>query len=380
MSAILIVAGENSGDKHAAELVRRFKNIRPSIDFYGIGGEHMAAEGVSLLYSVEDLSVVGIFEVLTHLKRIKKIYQHIRKEITEDPPVAAVLVDSPDFNLRLAKHLKKASIPVLYYISPTVWAWRKRRLNAIQRSVEKMLLIFPFEEKIYGERGIPSAYVGHPLKERVNISLTKTEFFDRYSLDPQKRLIAILPGSRKSEIKYHMPVLAEAVQKLGQEFDAQFVLPLAENLSEAFVKPYLGDASKDVHILSGDRYEGMAFSDIVLASCGTANLEAALLGTPIVAFYRLSPLTYYLGIKLMKIKDFSIVNILAGKKIVPELIQKNFTCKNILIEARRILGQVKVQAAIEAEYERIRRLLGDKIASENAARELDRLVHKNSDL
>jgi lipid-A-disaccharide synthase len=321
MSSILIVAGENSGEKHGANLVRQFKRLPPSFSFYGIGGNHMAEQGVTLLYSVEDLAVVGIFEVITHLPRIRKIFHQIKKETIEKRPVAAVLIDSPDFNLRLAKHLKKLSIPVLYYISPTVWAWRKKRLNTIKKVVDKMLLIFPFEEKIYTESGIPATYVGHPLKERVKISLTKEEFFQRYRLDPEKKVVAILPGSRKSEVKFHMPVLTQALKKLGHEFDPQFILPLAENLTEAYIRSFLRDIPIDVNILSKDGYEAMAYSDIALSSCGTANLEAALLGTPVIAFYRISPLTYYSGIKLMKIRHFSIVNILAGKKIIPELIQ-----------------------------------------------------------
>lgn len=374
MSSILIVAGENSGEKHGANLVRQFKRLQPSFTFYGIGGKNMAEQDVSLLYSVEDLAVVGIFEVVTHLPRIRKIFHHIKKETIKQRPIAAVLIDSPDFNLRLAKHLKKSSIPVLYYISPTVWAWRTKRLRSIKKTVNKMLLIFPFEEKIYAERGIPATYVGHPLKERVKISMTKEEFFHKYRLDPEKKLFAILPGSRNSEIKFHMPILNQVIKNLSQEWDAQFILLLAENLMETYVTSFLSEPSPSVQILSQDGYEAMAYSDIALSSCGTANLEAAMLGTPIVAFYRISPLTYYAGIKLMKIKNFSIVNILAGKKIIPELIQRNFTAANLLDETRKILGSERVRSAIKAEYKKIRLLLGENIASDKAARELEKIL------
>ena len=380
MSSILIVAGENSGEKHGAALVSQFKRLQPSLSFYGIGGKHMAEQGVSLLYSVEELAIVGIFEVITHLLRIRKIFQRIKKETIEKRPVAAVLIDSPDFNLRLAKHLKKLSIPVLYYISPTVWAWRKKRLNTIKKVVDKMLLIFPFEEQIYAEHGIPATYVGHPLKERVKITSTKDEFFQRHRLDPEKKIVAILPGSRKSEVKFHMPVLIHAIKKLEQEFHSQFVLPLAENLQEDYLRSYLKDLPTHVTILPYDGYDAMAYSDIALSSCGTANLEAALLGTPVVAFYRLSPLTYYSGIKLMKIDQFSIVNILAGKNIIPELIQRDFTVENILDETRKILLSERVRSEIKAEYEKIYIALGDKIASENASRELERLIKNRGDL
>lgn len=382
MSSILIVAGENSGEKHGANFVRKFKDLRPSVSFYGIGGKQMAAEGVNLLYSVEDLAVVGIFEIIAHIPRIRKIFHRIKKETIQIQPAAAVLIDSPDFNLRLAKHLKDLSIPILYYISPTVWAWRKKRLNIIKETVDRMCLIFPFEEKIYAEQGIPATYVGHPLKERVKISLTKQEFLSRYRLDPAKKLIALLPGSRKSEIRYHLPVLSEVINKIIREWHAHFILPLAENLTEAYVTSFLSAPSENFTILQQDRYEAMAYSDVVLSSCGTANLEAALLGAPAVAFYRISPFTYYAGIKLMKIRNFSIVNILAGKKIIPELIQRNFTVDKILEQTRNILESERERSQIKAEYEKIRLLLGEKIASENVAQELEGLLEnqKNCNL
>jgi lipid-A-disaccharide synthase len=374
MSSILIVAGENSGDKHGANLVHKFKRLHPTASFYGIGGEHMAEQGVDFVSTVQELAVVGIFEVVTHLPRIRKIFRRIIQKTAEKKPVAAVLIDAPDFNLRLAKHLKRLSVPVLYYISPTVWAWRKKRLLTIKKVVDKMLLIFPFEEKIYAEHGIPAVYVGHPLKERVKITLTKEEFFQRYRLDPQKKMVTIMPGSRKSEVKFHMPVLAPAIEQLHQELHPQFILPLAENLPEDFVQSFLRDLSLPVLVLSEHGYEAIAHSEIALSSCGTANLEAALLGTPVVAFYRISPLTYHTGIRLMRIKNFSIVNILAGKKIIPELIQSDFTVENLLSETRKILGSREIRSEISAEYDKLDKALGDKIASENASRELDELI------
>jgi lipid-A-disaccharide synthase len=193
-------------------------------------------------------------------------------------------------------------------------------------------------------------------------------------LDPEKKVVAILPGSRKSEVKFHMPVLTQALKKLGQEFDPQFILPLAENLTEAYIRSFLRDIPIDVNILPKDGYEAMAYSDIALSSCGTANLEAALLGTPVIAFYRISPLTYYSGIKLMKIRHYSIVNILAGKKIIPELIQRDFTVGNIMDETRKILSSKRIQSEIKAEYEKINVALGEHMASENASRELERLI------
>jgi len=375
MDSILIVAGENSGEKYGAELVHQFKKLRPSLNFFGIGGKHMATEGVHLLFPVEELAVVGVFEVISHLPRIKKIFNRIKKEIKRQKPSASVLIDSPDFNLRLAKKLKKLQIPILYYISPTVWAWRKGRLKTIKKTVEKMMLIFPFEEKIYEEYEIPAVYVGHPLKERVKASLPKEEFSKKYELDPKKKLIALLPGSRKSESKYHMPVLAQALERIRSEWDVQFVLLLAESLERNFLQNLVPRWLKGIKILSEDHYEAIASSDLILSACGTANLEAALLETPLISFYRISPLTYFFGHRLATIKNFSIVNILAGKRIIPELIQRDFTAENIYEETKKILDSESLRSEMIAHFRRIKILLGEKNASQNAARELERLIN-----
>lgn len=379
MGGILIIAGENSADKHGANLVQQFKKLRPSFTFFGIGGKHMAEQGVRLLYTVQDLALIGVFEILAYLPRLKNIFDHLVKETERLKPEAAVLIDSPDFNLRLAKRLKSLSIPVLYYISPTVWAWRSRRINTIKKTVAKMLLIFPFEENIYRDHAIPAVYVGHPLKERVKISMFREDFQKKYGLHPEKIMVAVLPGSRPSEIKYHMPVLTEAMMKIEKEYGAQFILPLAENLETEYVASFIPSTFDTLEIIGQDIYEALAYSDIALSSCGTANLEAALLGTPLITFYRISPLTYYSGRKLMKIKNFSIVNILAGQRIIPELIQKDFTVENILKEFREMLLSKSLQEKIRACYKEIDGLLGEKIASENAARELDWLIQPKTD-
>ena len=377
MDSIFIAAGENSGEKYGASLVGQFKKLHPSYSFFGIGGKHMAAEGVELLYSVEDLVVVGGFEVISHLPRLKKIFDHVRGEVRHRKPVASVLIDSPDFNLRLAKKMKKMSIPVLYYVSPTVWAWRKKRLKAIKKTVKKMMLIFPFEEKIYEQAGIPAVYVGHPLLERIRALLSRQEFLEKYGLNPDKKLIAVLPGSRKSELNYHMEVLPDALNRLQKEHDAQFVLLFAENLDRDLLSAYLPLLPQELKVLVADHYEAISSSDVVLSSCGTANLETALLETPLIVFYRISPLSYSLGRWLVKIDDFSIVNILAGERIIPELIQKDFTAENILKEANGIFDSDKARAKMIGHFKRIKKILGKKVASRNAALELQKLIFED---
>lgn len=378
MDSILIIAGENSGEKYGAALVREFKKLHPSLSFFGIGGKQMGSEGVELLYPIQDLAVVGVFEILAHIPKIRRIFSRIKKEVRERKPFAAVLIDSPDFNLRLAKVLKRLSIPVMYYISPTVWAWRKRRLNIIKRTVTKMLLIFPFEESVYRAQNIPAEYIGHPLKERVQATLTKKEFFEKYGFDSERKLVTLLPGSRQSEIRYHMPVLMKAAEKIGKVFQAQFVLPLADNIDQGFLSGFVPPHFKDLKILPGDAYNALAWSDLALSSCGTANLEAALLEIPFVGFYRLSSITYRLGVRFVRIKNYSIVNILAGTRIIPELIQNDFTPEALFQESEKILISSEIQANMKAQFRRIKDILGDKIASQNAARELKTLIEKTS--
>lgn len=374
--SVLIVAGEKSGEAYGAGLVREFKTIEPSARFFGIGGKRMESEGVDILFPMDDLAVVGIVEILSQIPRIRKIFRRIQEEVKARAPQAAVLIDSPDFNLRLAKRLKKLGVPVLYYISPTVWAWRRGRLRTIKKNVTEMLLIFPFEEAIYKNGGIPARFVGHPLLERIRIAFGREEFCRKYGLDPKRKLITLLPGSRATEIRFHLPVLVRAMEKMRREWAAQFVLVQADHLDEDFYRRFLPQGLPGLTTVRRDAYEAMAAGDLVLSACGTANLEAALVGTPLIAFYRLSPLTYIFGVKFVRIKNYSIVNILAGDRIIPELIQRRFTPENLFQEAKRILASPDIQAAMKERFQQIRSSLGEAPASKNAAFELDKLLGK----
>lgn len=375
MTSVLIVAGESSGDRHAAGLVRAFKGLDPSVRFFGTGGPALEGEGVELLASIKDLALVGVFEILSSLPRVKRIFNHIVEECEARRPAAAVLVDSPDFNLRLAKALKKRGIPILYYISPTVWAWRRGRLKTIKANVDKMLLIFPFETEIYREAGIPAAFVGHPLIEKIKVELGREAFARKFGLDPARRIITLLPGSRRSELSFHMPVLAEAAARIRDIFDAQLVLVLAESLEEDFLRSLLpAGGLAGLTVIRTRGYEAMAASDLVLSSCGTATLEAALLGTPLVSFYRISPLTYFFGRPFVRAQHYCIVNILAGEAVVSELIQGRFTADNLIAETRRLLDSEDERARMKTALAQIRSKLGEEKASTNAARELAALL------
>lgn len=371
----LIIAGENSGEKYGARIVHEFRKLHPSATFFGIGGKEMEKEGVDLLFSIKELALVGAFEVIAHLPRLRRIFSHLKEEIARREPVASVLIDSPDFNLRLAKVLKKKSIPVLYYISPTVWAWRKGRLKTIKNAVDKMMLIFPFEEKMYGEHQIPAVYVGHPLREILKFALPKKEFLKKHNLDPSKKVITFLPGSRRSELTFHMPVIVKAIKRIQEEFDTQFLLLKAENIDDQLISGFISSSMDKIKILAEDKYEAMASSDIILAACGTANLEAALLEIPLISFYRIQPLTYLLGRPFVHIRNYSIVNILAGRRIVPELIQRDFTPQNIYRETKRILCSAEKRMEMIKDFQSIKKILGDRMASQNAAQELGKLIH-----
>ena len=369
MKSILIIAGENSGEKYGAQLIKEFKKITDEYSFFGIGGSWMERERVELLFRLSDVSLRGIFEIFSHIPRILNIFKSVLNEIKRRRPVASILIDFPDFNLRLAKRLYKMKIPVLYYISPTIWAWRRGRIKKIKKYINKILLIFPFEEEIYKNHNINAVFVGHPLIERIKINLTKEEFFRKYHLDPKQKLIVLMPGSRESEIKYHLPVLKKGIEKLKNKIKCQFLLIKAENIREELIRKYI-NSNLEIKILSEDNYEAMYYSDLIISSCGTANLEAALLEKPLITFYRLSPLTYNLGIHFVKIKNYSIVNILAGKRIIPELIQKDFTSDKIYTEALRILNSPQIISEMKEEFKKIKKKLGKGEASKKAAQEL----------
>lgn len=374
MESVLIIAGENSGEKYGAALIQCFLQRNPALHFFGIGGRYMEEAGTELLFHINDLSVVGATEIIFQIPRLLHIFNQLRREIRRRRPLAAVLIDSPDFNLRLAGVLHRLKIPVLYYVSPTVWAWRPGRLKTIKKYVDKMMLIFPFEKDIYARNHIPASYIGHPLKERIRLHLSEQQFRDKYAIESDRRLLMLLPGSRKSEIQHHMPILMEALIHLRSERSFQPLLLQAENLEPEYLRRFLPPGFEDLRFLSQDGYEAMAYSDLVFSSCGTANLESALLGTPFIAFYRISPLTYRLGIKHVRIQNYSIVNILAGEKIVPELIQDDFTPENLIREAHNILSRPERRIAMLDHFKRIDGLLGNEPASKNAARELEYLI------
>jgi lipid-A-disaccharide synthase len=368
--SILIIAGESSGEKYGAGVIDALRSYVPDIHFFGIGGKRMKEAGAELLYSVSELALVGIFEIFSHIPRLKRIFRYLEEETAARKPEMAVLIDAPDFNLRLARKLKRLEIPVFYYISPTVWAWRRNRLKTIKKYIDKMLLIFPFEESIYKEHGIPAVFVGHPLLQHLQLNLSRNDYFAKFNFNPQKKQIAFLPGSRQSEIDRHMPVLIKTASMLKELYHSEFSLVMSEDVSKEIFSAYPEIKEYDFKIICGRNYEAMAYSDLVLSACGTATLEAALLETPLIAFYRLHPFTYYLGRPFVHLDYFSIVNILAGEQIVPEYIQHRMTPGNLTAEASGILDSAEIRRDMITKLQRIKQMLGEKNSYVHAAKEM----------
>lgn len=365
---IMIVAGEASGDMHGAHLVREILKINPALNFYGIGGNKLKEEGVQILASASDMAVVGLTEVISKLGKILKIMGIMKRSLDERRPDLVILIDYPDFNLPLAKAAQKRGIKVFYYISPQVWAWRKSRIGQIKKTVDKMAVILPFEVDTYGREGFAVNYVGHPLLDMVKLNYSKQELRKKFGLAGDKITIAIMPGSRPSEVRKLMPELMRAAEILQKEIPAiQFVLPLADTLQKTEVVEFISGSRVKVKVVSGQTYDVVSCADLALVASGTATLETALLKVPMVIVYKLSLLSYAIGRLIVDVKNIGLVNIIAGKTIVPELIQKDASGKRIAEEALAILKNGEKRQEIIKELEAIRGRLGEPGAARRAA-------------
>jgi lipid-A-disaccharide synthase len=365
---IMIVAGEASGDMHGANLVREMLRIDPALNFYGIGGKKLREEGVKLLANASDMAVVGLTEVISKLGSILKIMGMMKRSLDERRPDLVILIDYPDFNLPLANAAKKRGIKIFYYISPQVWAWRKGRIGQIKKTVDKMAVILPFEVDTYGQEGFTVNYVGHPLLDMVKLNYSKQESRKKFGLAENKITIGILPGSRLSEVGKLMPELLRASEILAQKMpEVQFVLPLADTLEEKIITKIISGFNVKVKIISGHTYDVISCADLALVASGTATLETALLGIPMVIVYKISLLSYLIGRLIVDVKNIGLVNIIAGKTIVPELIQGDACGKRIAVEALAILTNEEKKQEMIKELMAIRARLGEPGAAIRAA-------------
>jgi len=373
----LLSAGEASGDTYGAQLAQALSSLSPGSAFFGMGGEKMRAAGVELLVHANDVAVVGLVEVVTHLPAIRQRFNHLVAEAARRKPTAAILIDFPDFNLRLARELHRLGIPVFYFVSPQVWAWRTGRVQQIKEYVRKMIVIFPFEQEFYRRHGVDVSYVGHPLAYEPAPQISREEFAKPLFLDPVKPWIALLPGSRKKEVGFNLERMVAAAALLqNQGGDFQFLLPVASTLDKGWLLEQLGskgDSAVQVELTDNARTTLMHSRAAVVAS-GTATVEAALAGTPFVVVYRLAPLTWLLGRRLVKLDTFAMPNLIAGQKIVPELIQKDFTPENVVRELKAVVPEGPARQQMQTALRMVQQRLHDSQDAEppalRAAREV----------
>jgi lipid-A-disaccharide synthase len=370
----LIVAGEASGDMYGAEVALSLFRVFPGCRIFGLGGQRMLEAGVRLEGDIRHTAVVGPFEVISHLGALYKVFHRLANAIDADPPAAAILIDFPDFNLRLAKRLKRVNVPVIYYISPQIWAWREGRVHQIRRLVDKMLVIFPFEEEIYKKAGVDAEFVGHPLIDMVRPTKTREEFCASHKLEVKRPILALLPGSRTKEIRYILPTLCKAADLIAaNKPETQFVLPIAPNLDRALVERIIQD--RNIKIVSNETYNAVRYARAAIVASGTATLETALLGTPEVIVYRISGPTWFLGKFLLKVRLFGIVNIILGEEVVPELFQEKFTPELVSKAALRLMDEVWLQSKIRGNYELLRRKLGSGKVADKVAEAVARVIN-----
>lgn len=372
---ILMIAGEASGDRHGADLIQNLSKTFPGLKVAGIGGDRMAALGAEILFHIRDTAVVGLVEIIGSVGFFAGLYKRMLKEIDTGGYDAVVLIDYPTLNLRLAVRAKKRNIPVFYYISPQVWAWHGSRVKKLAQAVTKMLVILPFEEKIYQDAGLPCAFVGHPFLDIVKPEFSREEFCKRNSLDPAKKIVGLLPGSRNNEINSLLDPMLRSAGIIKKEMpETQFVLPLAPTISKDRVAPFLKSASVPITLVEGGAFDAMNAADCLLIASGSATLEAGLLGAPMVIVYKVSPLTYFLGKRLVKVKHIGLVNIVAGKEVAPELIQHEADPERMAGRVLEYLRDGEKNARARAELKRVRETLGQGGASARAAAEIAKIL------
>lgn len=365
---ILLITGEASGDHHGALVVKALKKIDDSVSVYGIGGEELSKAGMELLYHSRDLSVLGFSEVFLYAGRILKAFRRIKKEIRRAPPALLLLIDYPEFNLRIAEFAKKLKVPVLYYISPQIWAWRKGRTKKIARIVDKMAVIFPFEVRLYEKENLDVSFVGHPLLDQDMKLMDRPAALNFFGLKEDRPIIGLLPGSRKIEIHRLLPPMLEALNLISNEFpSSQFILPVAPGINQKHVQEQASRQRVPVKVVGNNFYQAIDVCDLVLVASGTATLETAIMKKPMLILYKVSFATYLIGKILIHIPYIGLANIVAGKEVVPELIQGDVTPERIAAETASILRDRKRMEAMQAELCYVKEALGEKGASQKVA-------------
>jgi lipid-A-disaccharide synthase len=360
---IFLSAGEASGEYYGTLVMAALRQLAPEADFFGLGGRRMEALGFRPIVRSEDVAVMGITEVVRHMPRIYREYRRLRASIAAEKPDVAILIDFPDVNLSLARRLKRQGVPVIYFVSPQLWAWKKYRIRSVQRYVDRMLTIFPFEERFYHDHGVDAEFVGHPLAERELPTITREEFARQSGLDPSKTWIGLLPGSRGKEIRLNLPEMVRAAAQLGQDFE--FPMPLAATLTDSqrdHIRALLAallaaEPPAPKIVLVEDARAALYHSRASIVASGTATVEAALIGNPFIVVYRISPLSYAVAKRVVDVPHVAMVNLIAGKRIVPELIQGDFTAAKVVSQLRPLLHDEEARVKMQANLRRVGEML-----------------------
>lgn len=368
---IMIVAGEASGDLHGSNLIKEYRKLDESAHFYGIGSTKMRATGMEVLYDSREIAVVGILEVLSHIRPIMRALSGLKKRLRTDRPDLLILIDFPDFNFMLAKYAKKIGVKVLYYISPQVWAWRRGRVKKIAKLVDKMAVIFPFEVELYEKEGVDVSFVGHPLVDCVKPTISKEEYKEKLGIPEGRRVITVMPGSRENEIKRLLDELLGACEIIqSKEPESWFMVSCADSVDRAVILDAIKRHRIDACLIEGGVYDAINASDFVIAKSGTTTLEVAILAVPMVIVYSTSAFTYFLGTKVFGIDSsrIGLANIVYGENVVPELIQEDLNRGKIAAEVLSILNDKERYVAMKGKLETVKEKLGSSGASEKIAR------------
>ncbi len=356
----LVVAGEASGDLHGAKLVQALLELYPQAQFTGMGGTRMQNAGVNILFGIERMGAVGLVEILADFGHYFGVYRALMKEIASRKYTAVILIDYPTLNLRLAKQGRRYDCPVYYFISPQVWAWRRGRIKDIRESVKKMFVILPFEEEMYREEGVDAEFLGHPFIDMVHPTRTREESLEEYCLDPGKKIVGLLPGSRLNEVNSLLDEMLLAAEKIRKELSTcQFLLPIADSIDPDIIQQKLGSNPLDIKVVKGEAYDVMNTCDSLIIASGSATLEAGIIGCPMVIIYKLNQLTYWLALILINTPYYGLVNIVAREGVAPELIQSEANAENIAAESLKILQNDEHCKEVRDRLLRVRENLGN---------------------
>jgi lipid-A-disaccharide synthase len=367
MPKILVSAGEASGDLYASLVVEELRRLAPKAEFFGCTGPRLRAAGVRTVVDAASLAVVGLLEVVWDIPRIHREYRKLLAAAELERPDVAILTDSPDFHLRVARKLHRQGVPVVYLVAPQAWAWRKGRVKQMRRDISRLLCIFPFEEEFFTREGVNATYIGHPLAGLVRPSLSRDEFFRKHRLAAGRPLVSVLPGSRRGEAARHLPALLDAAGRLYRERAVNLVLPASSTTGVAFFEERLGrSAIGMIRVIEGESWDAMAHSDVALVASGTVTVEAALLGTPMVTFYKVTPLSWLAGKFLVRVPYYSMVNLIAGRAVATELMQSRMTGEAIAREALRLLTGEAARSEMQAGLAEVREKLSGKEVRQTA--------------